>query len=135
MLIACLRYENASAAIDFLCSAFGFLRQMVVADEADPSIIHHAQLRYGDAFVMLGTAAPGATERYGWKTPAQAGGITACVYAVVDDADAHHAVALAAGADIVAGPHDNDGYPGRSYSARDPEGNLWDFGTYDPRLS
>ncbi len=85
---------------------------------------------------MLGTAAPGGvSERYGWRTPTQAGGITACVYAVVDNADAHHAAAQAAGADIVTGPHDNEGYPGRSYSARDPEGNLWDFGTYDPRLS
>ena len=85
--------------------------------------------------VMLGTATPdGVAERYRWKTPAQAGGITQCVYAVVQDADAHHAVAHAAGADIVTAPHDNEGYPGRSYSARDPEGNMWDFGTYDPRV-
>ena len=108
MLVPCLRYENAPAPIDFLCNAFGFERQMVVADEADPSVIHHAQVKRGDALVMLGTTALGPlTEHYGWRTPAQAAGNTACVYAVVDDADAHQAVALAAGADIVIGPHDN----------------------------
>ena len=136
MLIPCLRYENAPAAIDFLCHAFGFKQQMVLADETDPSLIHHAQLQLGDALIMLGTATPGGVaDLYGWKTPAQAGGITACVYAVVEDADAHHAAAEAAGAEIVTAPHDNDGYAGRSYSARDPEGNVWDFGTYDPRVS
>ncbi len=133
MLIPCLRYENAPAAIAFLCDAFGFTRQMVLADDADPSLVHHAQLGLGHSLVMLGSARAGdVAELYRWKTPAQAGGITMCVYAVVADADAHHAVAKAAGAEIVTGPHDNDGYPGRSYSARDPEGNVWDFGTYDP---
>ncbi len=136
MLIPCLRYANAPAAIDFLCKAFGFERQMVVADEADPSLIHHGQLQLGDALVMLGSATPGpVAERYRWKTPAEAGGITACIYAVIADADAHHATAQAANAEIVTAPHDNDGYPGRSYTARDPEGNLWDFGTYDPRVT
>ncbi len=136
MLIPCLRYANAPAAIDFLCSAFGFERHLVLADDTNPSLIHHAELKRGDALIMLGTAGHGdATERYRWKTPAQANGITACVYAVVENADTHHAVAKAAGADIVTDPHDNDGFPGRSYSARDPEGNVWDFGTYDPRAS
>ncbi len=135
MLIPCLRYANAPAAIDFLCDAFGFERQMVLADETDPSVIHYAQLKLGDALVMLGTATPGGVaERYKWRTPAQAGGVTTCIYAVVEDADAHRAVAKAAGAEIVTDTHDNDGYPGRSYSARDPEGNVWDFGTYDPRV-
>jgi len=29
-------------------------------------------------------------------------------------------------------PYDNAGYPGRAYDARDPEGNVWNFGSYDP---
>ena len=50
----------------------------------------------------------------------------------VADPDAHCAQAKAAGAEIVRGPYANDGYPGRAYDARDPEGNVWNFGSYDP---
>lgn len=57
---------------------------------------------------------------------------TACGYCVIDDPDAHFERARAAGADIVTAPHANEGYPGRRCNARDPEGNDWDFGTYDP---
>ncbi|TWB25766.1 VOC family protein [Nitrospirillum bahiense] len=132
-LIPCLRYQDAPAAIDFLCAAFGFQRHAVYADDQDPSLIHHAQLTLGDGMVMLGSARPGpSTDAYRWKTAAEAGGVTACVYIVVDDLDAHHDRARAAGAEIVTPPHDNEGYPGRGYHARDPEGNSWSFGTYDP---
>jgi uncharacterized glyoxalase superfamily protein PhnB len=132
-LIPCLRYEDAPAAIDFLCRAFGFEKHAVYADDKDPAIIHHAQLTLGGNMVMLSSAtrAPG-TEIYRWRTPAEAGGITVCVYAVIDDPDAHHARALREGAEIVTAPHDNEGYPGRSYNVRDLEGNNWDFGTFDP---
>ena len=132
-LIPCLRYNNAPAAIEFLCAAFGFERHAVYADEANPSLIHHAQLRLGGSMVMLSSAIAGpAAERYRWRTPAEAGGITACICCVIGDPDTHFERARAAGADIVTEPHANEGYPGRSYNARDPEGNDWDFGTYDP---
>ena len=52
-------------------------------------------------------------------------------YVVVTDADAHHAQAVAAGAEIVSPPTDLD-YGSRDYGARDPEGNRWSFGTYTP---
>ena len=55
-----------------------------------------------------------------------------CVCAVVDDPDAHAARAVAAGAQVIAGPYDNQGYPGRAYDVRDSEGNVWNFGSYDP---
>jgi uncharacterized glyoxalase superfamily protein PhnB len=132
-LIPCLRYADAPAAIEFLCTAFGFTRHAVYADDTDPSLIHHAQLQLGNSLVMLSSARPGpATDLYRWKTPAEAGGVTSCVCCVIDYPDAHFARAKAAGADIVTEPHDNEGYPGRSYNVRDPEGNDWDFGTYDP---
>jgi uncharacterized glyoxalase superfamily protein PhnB len=132
-LTPCLRYTDAPAAIDFLCRAFGFERHAVYFDENDPTIVVHAQLTLGNGMVMLSSARPGkATDRYRWKTPAEAGGITACVCAIIDDVEGHYARAKAAGADIVTEPHDNEGYPGRSYNARDLEGNDWDFGTYNP---
>jgi uncharacterized glyoxalase superfamily protein PhnB len=53
------------------------------------------------------------------------------VYVVVDDPDAHHDRAVAAGAEVVRPLADLD-YGSRDYAARDPEGNLWSFGTYRP---
>ncbi|SCX74563.1 VOC family protein [Variovorax sp. EL159] len=132
-LIPCLRYKNAPAAIEFLCKAFGFERKAVYADESDPSVIHHAELVMNGQMVMLGSDRPGpVTDKYRWKTAADAGCITMCVCAVIDDPDAHCARARAAGAEILTDPKDNDGYPGRGYDARDPEGNVWSFGSYDP---
>ena len=55
----------------------------------------------------------------------------ASIYVVVSDPDALHERAQAAGADISRGLTDTD-YGSREFSARDPEGNVWSFGTYDP---
>lgn len=134
-LIPCLRYEDAPAAIEFLCAAFGFERHVVYADDVDPAIIHHAQLTLDGNMIMLGSDRPdGAKTLYGWKTPAQAGCITMCICAIIDDPDAHAERARAAGADIVKEPYANDGYPGRAYDVRDTEGNVWNFTSYDPFL-
>ena len=55
-IIPGFRYVDAVGAIDFLCKAFGFERHAVYADDADPALIHHAQLTLGDGMVMLGSA-------------------------------------------------------------------------------
>jgi uncharacterized glyoxalase superfamily protein PhnB len=52
---------------------------------------------------------------------------------VVEDPDAHHARAKAAGADVIRELEDQD-YGSRDYSARDFEGNTWSFGTYNPKI-
>jgi uncharacterized glyoxalase superfamily protein PhnB len=128
-----LRYTDAPAAIDFLCNAFGFVRHAVYADETDKSLILHAQLTLDGGMIMLGSARPGEVQNlHRWKTPAEAGGVTTSLYIYVADPDAHYARAAAAGAGIIEAPHDNQGYPGRGYSARDPEAHLWSFGSYDP---
>ncbi len=54
---------------------------------------------------------------------------TSGVYVVTDDPDALHERAVAAGAEITREPFDTD-YGSRDFAARDPEGNLWAFGTY-----
>lgn len=132
-VIPCLRYADAPAAIDFLCEAFGFVRHAVYADDADLGIIHHAQLVLNDGMVMLGSVQDMAAESlYTWSTARDLGGVTGCVYVVVPDVDAHCLHARNEGAVVVDEPHDNDGYPGRGYSALDPEGNVWSFGSYDP---
>jgi uncharacterized glyoxalase superfamily protein PhnB len=56
---------------------------------------------------------------------------TVSIYVLVRDPDAHHNCARAAGATIVRELEDTP-YGSREYSARDCEGNLWSFGTYDP---
>ena len=50
--------------------------------------------------------------------------VTQSPYIIVEDVDAHYARAKAAGAEIVIDIRDED-YGGRGYSARDPEGHLW----------
>jgi len=131
-IIPTLRYADAPAAIDFLCAAFGFERHAVYADAGDPHLVHHAQLVWHDRMVMLASAVPSDHVRAArMLTPAEAGGVTMGLYLVVADVDGHAARARAAGAEIVAEPEDKD-YGGRGYSARDPEGNVWSFGSYDP---
>jgi uncharacterized glyoxalase superfamily protein PhnB len=115
-----LKYDDARAAIDFLIDAFGAERHALYTG-GDGSVVH-AELRFGNGLVMLGPAQPELT-----ATRGRGGGI----YVVVDDVDAHHESARAAGAEITRAPHDTD-YGSREYAARDPEGNVWSFGTYQP---
>ena len=51
------------------------------------------------------------------------------VQLVTDDPDGLHDRALKAGATIIRALADTD-YGSREFAARDPEGNLWSFGTY-----
>jgi uncharacterized glyoxalase superfamily protein PhnB len=128
-IIPTLRYRDAAAAIEWLCRAFGFERHLVVPGEGDT--IAHAQLTFGNGMIMLGTA---RADEFGnlQKTPEQVGGVgTQSPYVIVPDADAHHARSVAAGAKVVYALKDED-YGGRGYSCLDPEGRLWNFGTYDP---
>jgi uncharacterized glyoxalase superfamily protein PhnB len=128
-IIPGLRYRRAPAAIDWLCSAFGFEKQLVVPGENDT--IAHAQLTYGNSMIMLGSVRE--NESRGWlKQPDEIGGAeTQTCYLIVQDADAHYAKATAAGAQILMDIKDQD-YGGRGYSCLDPEGHVWHIGTYDP---
>lgn len=130
-VIPCLRYRDAAAAIDWLCSAFGFEKQAVYPNP--DGTIAHAQLTFGNGMIMLGSATP---DDAGWgrlvRQPDETGGAeTQCAYLVVDDADALYARAKAAGAGILLEIRDQD-YGGRDFTCRDLEGHIWTFGTYDP---
>ncbi|MCB1021130.1 MAG: glyoxalase, partial [Acidobacteria bacterium] len=52
-IIPTMKYRDAPAAIEWLCRAFGFEKQMVV--EGEGGKIDHAQLKLGDAMIMLGS--------------------------------------------------------------------------------
>jgi uncharacterized glyoxalase superfamily protein PhnB len=123
-VIPTFRYDDAPAAIDFLVEAFGFEASMVV--EGEPGSVQHAQLVHGTGMIMLGSRRADAYgEALGGAT--ETGG----VYVIVADVAAHAERARAAGAEIVMEPEEQD-YGGSNYTARDPEGKLWSFGSYDP---
>lgn len=119
-----LRFRDAHGAIDFLERAFGFEPKAV--HEGDDGSVVHAELGFDGDVVMLGSARESE-----WSRHAPPPGSGAVYVVVRNDIDAHHDRAKAAGAEIVYGVRDQD-YGSRDYSARDPEGNLWSFGTYAP---
>jgi uncharacterized glyoxalase superfamily protein PhnB len=127
-IIPALRYRDAGAAIEWLCRAFGFEKHLVVPGEKGG--IAHAQLTFANGMIMLGSGQGGDFDRQ-IVSPADAGGVTQSPYIVVAEVDAHYARAKAAGAEIVVDIADQD-HGGRLYSCRDPEGHLWNFGSYDP---
>lgn len=124
-----LRYHNATAAIDWLCTVLGFARHAVYANP--DGTIAHAELTIGGGMIMLGSAKDDEYGR-GFKSPGEIGGVeTRSSYIVVADADAVYARAQAANATIVR-PLKNTDYGSREFSLKDPEGNSWSVGTYDP---
>lgn len=128
VIVPTMRYRDAAAAIDWLCRAFGFERHLVVPGE--DGAIGHAELTFGNAMIMLGSARDDELGRSMVPPPAD-GPTTQGAYIVVEDPDAHYARATAEGAEIVLDIVDHD-YGGRGYSCRDPQGQLWHFGSYDP---
>lgn len=128
-IIPTMRYNAAVEAIDWLCRAFGFQKHLVVPD--DEGGIAHAQLTFGNGMIMLGSI---RENEYGQMItqPNEVGGMeTQSPYIVVSDVDSHCEQARAEGATVVIEPEDQD-HGGRFYSCKDPEGHLWNFGSYDP---
>ena len=115
-----LKYDDAHAAIDFLERAFGFKRLQV--HENDDGKVVHGELRAGDAIVALSSTGAG-------DPVYEQGAHQSVVYAVADDVDQLFERAREAGAEVIMEPTDQD-YGSRDFSVRDPEGNVWAFGTY-----
>jgi len=124
-------YQDAQAAIEWLCQAFGFAVRLKV--EGEGGRIEHSELTYGEGLVMVGQEGGSSAERP-WKARMRSprsldGANTQCLMLFVDDADAHCAHARQHGAQIVEEPatHDygDDYWADRSYGALDPEGHLW----------
>jgi uncharacterized glyoxalase superfamily protein PhnB len=115
-------YVNPRAAISWLEKAFGATPTLVVPPEPDQPLAH-AEVAVGTGVVMVDDA-----ERT--DSPFALPG-PVVLYVVVDDPDALHARAEAAGAEIIMPLTDQD-YGSREFAARDPHGNVWSFGTYRP---
>ena len=124
-----LRCKDAEAMMRWLKDVIGFT-EYVVYRSADGAV-QHAELAYGSSILMLGQS---RDDEYGKLVGDPGGRRTDSLYVAVTDPDALHARAKAAGARIEMELHNTD-YGSRDFACRDPEGNLWSFGTYWPKVT
>ena len=116
-------YRDPRAAISWLEDAFG-ARALMVHPPGPDQPLQHAELLVGTGLVMVSDTGTAGEDPFRLPGPI-------VLYVVVDDPDALHDRAAAAGAEIVRGLTDQD-YGSREFAARDCEGNVWSFGTYRP---
>ena len=128
-VVPTLRYRDVPGAVEWLCTAFGFEKHMVVADGG--GAVHYAQLTCGSGMVMLSQVQDSAFDKLMVQPEDIGGAETQICYFFVDDAKAHYERAKAAGAVIVFDLED-EAQGGRGYSCRDPEGHIWNFGNFNP---
>ena len=118
------RCKDAPGAIAWLVETLGF--EVREVHEGDDGSVRHAELSLGPDLIMLGSE---RDDVYGGRT---GGGFT---YIVVerDDVDALYDRAVSAGAEVLGELSEKD-YGSRDFSVKDPEGNVWSFGTYRPAV-
>ena len=126
-IIPGMRYRDAHAAIDWLCDVLGFTRRLVVPDGNGG--VAHAELSLGSGMIMLGSHRDDADDRVVAPTPN--GSLTQNAYIVTGDIHDAYERVKAAGANIVY-ELEEQSYGGSLFSVRDPEGQLWHLGSYDP---
>ncbi len=131
-LSSAIYYDDAAAAIDWLCRAFGFDVRLKV--EGDCGRIEHSELVFGESLVMVAQsgARPNRPKYPPGASPRSIGGAnTQSLMLFVDSVDQHCARARAAGANVIEEPavHDYgaDYWADRSYGALDCEGHIWWF--------
>jgi uncharacterized glyoxalase superfamily protein PhnB len=126
-VVPMLAYADGPAAMDWLVAAFGFKE---VTRLVDGGRLSHGELETGSGLVMLATPTPAyegprahrehCERARAWsEVPYIVDGVL--VY--VDDVDAHHRRAAAAGARVLTEP---EGDP-RQYRVEDVEGHRWMF--------
>lgn len=113
-----LVYDDLAAAQDYIVRVYGLTPGPLERD-ADGRVIH-AEVRAGEQVIWLH---PAGEE---FQSPRTLGGVSSMTVVAVDDADAHYARSVQAGAVIIEEPVDQN-YGVREYGARDPEGQLWFF--------
>lgn len=122
-----LSYRDAPAAVRFLVDAFDFTETLTVRGQevGEERAIAHAELRSPlGGRVMLQSAAAGEESSFQPKPG------MSHVYVVTDQPDALYCRATGAGAEVLQELYDAEQYVSRGFAVRDPEGNVWDFGTY-----
>ncbi|MEO2023295.1 MAG: VOC family protein [Pirellulaceae bacterium] len=120
-----LTYDDAPGAIEWLCRAFGFTQRLVVP--GSDGAIAHSELSLGSGVIMVSSPKPEMGRVGAGSLPA----VSQCISVWIENPDTHYERAKAAGAEIVHELQDEE-YGSRGYMAKDVEGNLWYFGTYQP---
>ena len=116
-----LHVDDARSAISFYAAAFGAIETTRLDDPSGR--IGHAELRFGDAVLMLADEFP----ELGIVSPSTLGGTAFSLHLHVDDADTTIEHAVAAGAQLVSEPTDHF-YGERSGVVLDPFGHRWSIG-------
>lgn|GEM_PF-220255 len=119
-------YRNVADAIEWLTNAFAFSEHYRYG-EVDGSV-SGAQMRLGNAWVMLKRARPGCA------SPAQLGYGTQSLTVFVEDVDSHFKRAAAAGVTILEVPHETV-YGEWQYGAEDLDGHHWLFSRHIRNLN
>lgn len=130
-IVPMIAYGDTAAAIDWLTEAFGFSehgRRYVM----DDGTVGHAELELDGELVMLATPSLDYQGPKRHRQVCEAADrwldnpwVVDGVLVLVDDLDAHHERAVAAGASVIR-PLE-EGPAGRLYTAEDPEGHRWMF--------
>ncbi len=124
-----LFYEDAGAAIDWLCRAFGFSVRLKV--EGDGGVIEHSQLECGGGVVMVSTARKAKNRQFCVSPRSIGGANTQSLAMYVDDVEAQCERARAAGAAIAMEPetqdYGEDYWADRTCEVVDIEGHHWFF--------
>lgn len=129
MIIPAMRYRDPEAALRFLTEVFGLTEHAVYRDDAGAVV--HAQLMHAGGMVMFGPARGGEFDRH-LIGPSETGGrATMTVYLVDLDIETRYDRVKDGGATILMPLKDED-YGGKAFTATDPEGHIWTFGSYDP---
>lgn len=115
-----LQYDDLPRALAFISTTLGMRPNNIIKNDDGDAI--HAEVFHGNSAVLVGA-------RKSDPGPFDTG--RAVLFLVAEEVDAHHNRAVAAGAELVMELTDQP-YGSREYAVRDPEGNIWTFGTYRP---
>lgn len=113
-----LTVDGGAAAIDFYRRAFGAVEHVRMVDESGR--VGHADLGIGPINIMLADEHP----EMGILGPRTLGGSPVLLYLRVDDVDAVHERAVAAGATSLRAPEDQF-HGNRTATVEDPFGHRW----------
>jgi PhnB protein len=118
-----LSLSDAARAIDFYKQAFG--AREVMRMPAPQGKIGHAEIRIGDAPIMLADECP----EMNFRSPQSLGGSPVNIVIYVNDVDALVNQAVAAGAKLLR-PVQDQFYGDRMGVLQDPFGHSWSFATH-----
>jgi uncharacterized glyoxalase superfamily protein PhnB len=119
-----LHYRDADAGMRWLEDVLGCERREDHRDQ-DGNVVH-AEMFFRGAIVMLSSAGVG---REPFRSLPAGGRL---VYCAIDEVDALYERVRGNGGEIAVEIADT-AYGSRDFTVRDPEGNLWAFGTYRPQ--